>query len=162
MERAGLTPLVAVIDYPGDKWEVDNERRTAEWLEGLNGNYPTACFVISDTNAVGVLRGLRKMNLQVPEDVSVIGCSDLDFARMLTAPLTTINQDSYGMGHTGVQIGIDRREGRLTGEPVVKVQPHRLVERMTTQRPNADENGPPAKSARRKGKSRARSDTVPA
>ncbi len=132
MARAGLEPQVAVIEYPGDKWEVDNERRTVEWLESLKGNYPTACFVICDTNCVGVIRGLRKMNLRVPEDVSVIGCADLDFARMLSEPLTTINQDSYGMGYRGVQVGIDRLEGKGPIEPGIEIHPHKLVDRMTT------------------------------
>jgi LacI family transcriptional regulator len=131
MAAAGLAPQVAVIDYPGDKWEVDNERRMVEWLESLEGDYPTACFVICDTNCVGVIRGLRKMNLRVPEDVSIIGCADFDFARMLSEPLTTINQDSYGMGYRGVQVGIDRLEGKGPAEPVLEIHPHKIVERMT-------------------------------
>jgi DNA-binding LacI/PurR family transcriptional regulator len=135
MVEAGLQPQVEVIDYPGDKWDVDNERRTVEWLERQNGNYPTACFVICDTNCVGVIRGLRKMNLRVPEDVSVIGCADLDFARMLSEPLTTINQDSYGMGKRGVQLGIDRLEGKSPAETVKEIHPHKLVERISTREP---------------------------
>ena len=72
------------------------------------------------------------MNLAVPEDISIIGCADLDFARMLSEPLTSINQDSYGMGKRGVQLGIDRLEGRSPAEPVRQVHPHKLIERMTT------------------------------
>ncbi len=132
MIEAGLQPQVEVIEYLGDKWEVDNERRALEWLGRLGGNFPTACFVVSDTLCVGVIRALRKMNLLVPENVSIIGCADFDFARMLSEPLTTINQDTYGMGKRGVQLGIDRREGKAPAQAVYEIHPHKLVERITT------------------------------
>lgn len=111
---------------------MDSERRTLEWLNAHDCGRPTAFFVVNDTLCVGVIRALRKKGLSVPEDVAVMGCADFDFARMLSEPLTSINQDSHGMGKRAVQLGIGRLEGRAPAEPVYEIHPHRLVERMTT------------------------------
>jgi DNA-binding LacI/PurR family transcriptional regulator len=132
MAEAGLKPEIGIVQYPGDRWDVDDERRTLEWLRDHAGNLPSALFVLNDTLCIGVIRALRKTNLAIPEDISIVGCADLDFARMLTEPLTSVSQDSYGMGKRGVQLGIDRLEGRSPVEPVYEIHPHKLVERMTT------------------------------
>jgi DNA-binding LacI/PurR family transcriptional regulator len=131
MEQAGLATEVEVIKYCDERWDVDGERRTCDWLNRVAGNVPTACFVVNDTLCVSVIRAMQRCGLSVPENVSLVGCADLDFARMLSEPLTTIDQDSYGMGVRGVQMGIDRLEGRAPSEPVRQVHPHRLVERIS-------------------------------
>ena len=70
----------------------------------------------------------------MPGDISIVGCADLDLARALSEPLTTIDQDSYGMGRRGVTLGVARWLGGNTATPVREIHPHRLVERMTTRR----------------------------
>jgi len=133
MLESGLTPETFLVTYPGGKWDVEiDEQVTRAYLEQCKGNLPTAIFVISDTLCIGVIRGIKRLGLSVPDDISVMGCADLDFARMLSEPLTTINQDSYGMGHRGVMLGIERLEGQGSREPAYEVQPHRIIERMTT------------------------------
>jgi len=131
MVQAGLQPVVQTIHQPGDRWEIDVERRVTQWIESLSQPLPTAIFAINDTECVGIIRGLIAAGLDVPTDLSLIGCADLDLARALTVPLTTIDQDSYGMGRRAVQRAVDRLEGRLAGDPTNEIHPHRLVERMT-------------------------------
>ena len=57
---------------------------------------PTAIFCESDEMAFGVLKSLRKKGLRVPEDISVIGYDDHDFAE--TMSLTTIAQPVQFLG----------------------------------------------------------------
>jgi len=51
---------------------------------------PTAIVCSNDMTAIGVLRAAYMQNLRVPQDLSVIGLDDIDFAEYTLPPLTTI------------------------------------------------------------------------
>lgn len=51
---------------------------------------PTAIVCSNDMTAIGVLRAAYMEGLRVPQDVSVIGLDDIDFAEFTLPPLTTI------------------------------------------------------------------------
>jgi LacI family transcriptional regulator len=51
---------------------------------------PTALVCSNDMTAIGVLRAAYMAGLRVPEDLSVIGLDDIDFAEFTLPPLTTI------------------------------------------------------------------------
>ena len=51
---------------------------------------PTAIMCSNDMTAIGVLRAAYMQDLHVPEDLSVIGLDDIDFAEFTLPPLTTI------------------------------------------------------------------------
>lgn len=62
------------------------------------GHGATAIVCASDLIASGVIGELHKMNLKVPDDVSVTGYDDLPVAAQLSPKLTTIRQDRYDLG----------------------------------------------------------------
>lgn len=62
------------------------------------GRCPDAIFASSDLIALGAIRALRKANLSVPKDVSVVGYDDMLLARLSTPALTTIQQDTLEAG----------------------------------------------------------------
>jgi len=51
---------------------------------------PTAILCSNDMTAIGVLRAAYMEDLRVPQDLSVIGLDDIDFAEFTLPPLTTI------------------------------------------------------------------------
>jgi DNA-binding LacI/PurR family transcriptional regulator len=51
---------------------------------------PTALICSNDMTAIGVLRAVYMAGLRVPEDLSVIGLDDIDFAEFTLPPLTSI------------------------------------------------------------------------
>ena len=51
---------------------------------------PTALVCSNDMTAIGVLRAVYMAGLKVPEDLSVVGLDDIDFAEFTLPPLTTI------------------------------------------------------------------------
>lgn len=51
---------------------------------------PTAVLTSNDLTAIGALRAVRLANLRVPEDVSIIGFDDIQFAQFTEPPLTTV------------------------------------------------------------------------
>lgn len=57
---------------------------------------PTAIFCESDEMAFGVIKAIRKKGLRVPEDISVVGYDDHEFAA--TIGLTTVSQPVQFLG----------------------------------------------------------------
>jgi DNA-binding LacI/PurR family transcriptional regulator len=51
---------------------------------------PTAIICSNDMTAIGVLRAAYMAGMRVPQDLSVIGLDDIDFAEFTLPPLTTI------------------------------------------------------------------------
>jgi DNA-binding LacI/PurR family transcriptional regulator len=76
---------------------------------------PTAIFAASDVIAFGALSYLTEEGIRVPEDVSLVGFDDLEFAAFCNPPLTTIHVPAYEMGYEGagelVRLVSDSAEG---------------------------------------------------
>lgn len=79
------------------------------WEDGLR---PTAILAMSDAMAIGVVRAARELGLRVPEDLSVVGFDDIDIARHVDPPLTTVHQPIREKGETAVRLllALVRRE----------------------------------------------------
>ncbi len=76
-------------------------------------NRPDAIFCISDNVAVGVLSGLRKMGIKVPEEVGVLGFSNSDFAEICSPTLSSIHQPGRKMGTKSVKMVLDAIENKV-------------------------------------------------
>lgn len=96
----------------------------------------TAIFAFNDMMAYGVLKGLKSYNLDIPDDVSVIGYDDIYLSEILEIPLTTIHQpiESLGRGAAKNFINIiDGKEEDLGNLPLYSPE---LIIRKTTSKPN--------------------------
>jgi len=87
MERAGLT-LKA-------DWVIECDHTLRGGVTGFErlrtlDRQPTAVICSNDMTAIGVLRAAYMEDLRVPQDLSVIGLDDIDFAEFTLPPLTTI------------------------------------------------------------------------
>jgi LacI family transcriptional regulator len=51
---------------------------------------PTAILCSNDMTAIGVIREAYDLDIEIPEDLSVIGFDDIRFAQFTTPPLTTV------------------------------------------------------------------------
>ena len=79
-----------------------------------------------------MIRALREKNISIPDDVSVIGYDDIDFATSATVPITSISQPSYELGFTAAELLIS--EGKSPEKHVhqrIEFQP-KLVVRSST------------------------------
>lgn len=52
---------------------------------------PTAIICANDSMALGALNKLYQMGLEVPDDISIVGFDDIEIARQITPPLTTVS-----------------------------------------------------------------------
>ena len=64
---------------------------------------PTAIVCSNDMTAIGVLRAAYMEGLRVPQDLSVIGLDDIDFAEFTLPPLTTIRLSRSDLAHAAFE-----------------------------------------------------------
>jgi LacI family transcriptional regulator len=72
---------------------------------------PTAIFASNDMLAIGALAAARALKLRCPDDVSIVGFDDLDFAELTEPALTTVFQPGYHIGSLACQLLLDRVRG---------------------------------------------------
>lgn len=85
-------------------------------IDGENGfcklwrqeNKPDAIFCVNDPVAVGVFNKCEEMDLNIPDNVAVVGFSNSELARFLCPPLTTIDQSESLMGERAAQILLEQ------------------------------------------------------
>ncbi|MGM9536612.1 MAG: LacI family DNA-binding transcriptional regulator [Intestinibacter sp.] len=65
---------------------------------------PTAIIAASDPIAIGAMRALKENNINVPEDISIIGFDDIDDASYTNPSLTTMHAPAFYMGQYGAML----------------------------------------------------------
>jgi len=91
------------------------------WERGLR---PTAVLAMSDAMAIGAMHALKDLGLEVPRDVSVVGFDDIDLARWVDPPLTTVHQPIRRKGEEAVRLLMASMAG---DGPVVEPEHRRLA-----------------------------------
>jgi LacI family transcriptional regulator len=64
---------------------------------------PTAVIAYNDVMAVGIIKGMRRAGVRVPDDVSVIGFDNVALSEVVEPELTTVAAPMRAMGFTGVK-----------------------------------------------------------
>ncbi|HVN18075.1 MAG TPA: LacI family DNA-binding transcriptional regulator [Dongiaceae bacterium] len=72
---------------------------------------PTAIFACNDLMALGVLWAVRDLGLHCPEEISVVGFDNLDFAEFTAPALTTVSQPGYQLGTAAARLLLQRISG---------------------------------------------------
>jgi len=103
----------------------------------------TAVFCFNDRMAMGALSYLQGAGFSVPEDISVMGFDDTDYANLLYPRLTTIHQEVEELGMAAAQLALSLA-GHDFPPPPRTVFPPRLVIRDSVKPPRAP-IPPPAK-----------------
>ena len=76
---------------------------------------PTAIFAHTDNMAIGLLRAARSAGVQVPQDLSVVGFDDFEFASLVQPALTTVHQSVERLGFEGADLVVRLARGRRDG-----------------------------------------------
>lgn len=128
--EAGLTPahddvFEGLVGY-------DHGLEVAEELARTRRDI-TALFASADITAIGLINGLHAAGLRVPEDVSVIGFDDVEYAKMCYPGLTTIRQNIMEKGRQAARLMIEAvQDHSLPREE--RIIPMELIERGTVKR----------------------------
>jgi LacI family transcriptional regulator len=126
LREAGQT--VDADRFAGDTgWTAEAGAAAARGLAARSPR-PTAVVCANDLLAFGALSGFAAAGLRVPQDVSVLGFDDTDWARLATPPLTAMRIHSHEMARTAARRLLERIAA--AGLPAVKIEfPIDLVER---------------------------------
>jgi DNA-binding LacI/PurR family transcriptional regulator len=111
---------------------------------------PSAIIAINDLTAIGALRALRKQNLSVPDDMSLVGFDDIDVCDIISPALTTIRISRSEMAEVFFQ-ALEETAKRITAIGVQIMIPSKLVVRESTARlrSSSASKGRPKKKDRR-------------
>ncbi len=92
----------------GVHWdEAGSIERLVQELLDLGDDRPTAMVFFNDDAALRAYPIIRKAGLTIPDDISIIGYDDADFAARIDVPLTTIVHPKYQIGKWAAEILFD-------------------------------------------------------
>jgi DNA-binding LacI/PurR family transcriptional regulator len=80
----------------------------------------TALFCYCDTVAVGAILACRKLGIDVPAQISVVGFDDNDLCEIVCPALTTVGQPKREMGQTAMRMLLASIDGEMVSDHVVK------------------------------------------
>lgn len=105
MQRAGLA-VPEGYEVIGD-FEFGGGLRAMQSLLALP-EPPQAVFMGNDAMAFGAYQALYQAGLRIPQDIALVGYDDIELARYMTPPLTTIHQPKDELGELAIDVLIHR------------------------------------------------------
>lgn len=96
----------------------------------------TGIICASDVMALGAVRAARKMNLRVPEDVSVIGYDDSMFMPLVDPAITTIRQPVDAIAKAAAGLLVAQITGRDSRPTEIFFEPELIVRESTGPAPS--------------------------
>lgn len=94
----------------------------------------TAIFVSNDLPAFGVLHALKDRGIRVPEDISLIGITDIQLAQQMRPALTTVALGIENIATLSINLLLDLIENPAHQPTMVRAPEPQLVVRASTSR----------------------------
>ena len=112
--------LIRYADYPKEKAHKVGYDMTISLIE--EGVPFDALFCLTDMMAMGAIKALTDRGLRVPQDVSLIGCDNLEFTVYIAPALTTIHVDKelHGRAYVDSILGLETGEVVIPSSLVVR------------------------------------------
>jgi LacI family transcriptional regulator, repressor for deo operon, udp, cdd, tsx, nupC, and nupG len=101
----------------------------------LVGRGATGIICASDPLALGAVRAVRRLGLQVPTDVSIVGYDDSALMTCTDPPLTTIRQPIEAMGRAAVKLLTSQIDGTVASAERLLFEPELVVRGSTAPPP---------------------------
>ena len=94
----------------------------------LESARPDGIVCANDRTAGRLLHSIRHLKLRVPDDIRLVGIDDVEYARLLPVPLSTLRQPTHQIGDLALSLMLERiarpnlppREVRLGCELIVR------------------------------------------
>ena len=69
-----------------------------------NKNRPDSMFAAADKLTTNCLRIFKTKKMSVPDDIGIIGFSNIDLAELLNPPMSVIRQPAFEMGEVAMKL----------------------------------------------------------
>ena len=124
--RHALRAAGVAVDYLADCTLNESEEAARQLLQA--NPQITALFACNDHAALRTACAAQSLGLRIPQDLSLVGFDDIDFAAHLEPALTTMHVDKIAMGRLAVQ-QLEARIAFPTNDQVTTLLRPRLIER---------------------------------
>ncbi len=88
---------------------------------------PSAVFAFNDELAMGAIKAAEAKGLKLPQDISLIGFSDLPEAAMLKTPLSTVRQPKEEVGRLAMEILLAKIESKAKVEQQITLDTELVI-----------------------------------
>ncbi|SDM22851.1 LacI family DNA-binding transcriptional regulator [Sediminibacillus halophilus] len=128
MNQLGMTVKPEWIQY-GNYFEESGYHAMKEILQ--NRPYPQAVFAASDMMALGAMKAIKEVGLNIPVDIKLIGCDDIEACRYSDPALSTVKQDKDKMGRLAAYMLNDLINGNTEPSSIL-VDPELVIRESST------------------------------
>ncbi len=90
-------------------------------------NPATAVFATNDMMAVGAMAAIRDHGLNIPQDISIVGCDNEQVSSFTYPPLTTVDFFPDQVGKAAAHLLLDIIEGKEINEPHVVIDSQLVI-----------------------------------
>lgn len=98
------------------------------------GEIPEALFCNDDNLAMGAIMKCREIGIKVPEEISILGFHDLEFAACASPPLSTVATRLYEIGKLAAEAAVKELSGRRLAVSTQIDVGYEIVTRQSTRR----------------------------
>ena len=95
---------------------------------------PDAIFCMNDPIAIQAMEVLKKKQIRIPDEISMIGFTNEPVSHFIEPSLTTVSQPCYEMGRTAAKLFIDQVENPESFKPITKVLHTEFIIRNSTRK----------------------------
>ena len=95
---------------------------------------PDGVFCCNDPIAMGAMRAIFEAGLDIPSDIAVIGCGNAHYDDLLRVPLSSMDQDTDGLGENAAKLALSIIKHKNEAAPKSLLVNCKLVVRASTQR----------------------------
>jgi LacI family transcriptional regulator len=123
--------FAARLRESGIAWTSDRWRRAPATVAGGRDamrallrlpERPTGVFFANDLMAIGALKQCERDGVRLPEECSIVGCDDIEFARYVSPELTTVSVPARELGARAARLLV-----QLVEHSTQKVSAHKLL-----------------------------------
>lgn len=108
LTEKGLSKNMRCINIGGGNSDETVERTMQVLCSELKkGKVPTAIFACNDLMALGAVNACKKLNYDVPKDISIIGFDNTYISTIVEPKLTTVDQNMYELGENASKMLIN-------------------------------------------------------
>ena len=138
LEALDLNKIVANSEFI---LKVDDNDVSDDHLESLESdiekllkqNKVDGIFAVNEIYAITAMRVARKLKLNIPENIKIIGFTDGVLSKHASPSLTTVSQHAKKMGEISAKLIIDKLESKETHENnELIIIPTEIIEREST------------------------------
>ncbi len=139
LQRNGI-PYSESLVVARSRVDINSERMGAEAMGLLlkHRPVPDGVFAYNDPLAMGAMQAIWQAGLRIPEDIAIIGCGNLHYDHLLRVPLSSVDQNSEGIGERTAAILLATLDSKVRPQPMsIILEPSLAIRDSSLKHPDA-------------------------